>query len=441
MPPAAAAAAAAAAAGSNALAKPPTGGTSTAAEQGQQRKQKQQQKQQQAAGASPAAGAWHCSSRHKAGSSCSSSRKYRQSTAKFGVQEESARQQQQRQKRQQLPRTVSGDRLQLARQLELLRTPTTATVVGVVEAGGWRQLCAVVRLEALRCTSLLPFTQLMPSQQAQLFAAAAASAGVAGLAAQQEWLQQRPAQQQPALNRASSRGRATAASKLAEALRGWRGRQLDVVVATMPQPTYFTADMQLSPQQLRRRLQHWREQQELRALLQRFAGSGLAAADVACRHWRRQEGALQMSRSKESRRVRRRCLCGVWQWQPGRQQAGGAGTSSSWRKLLPGTAAAAAAAALGLWVSSPEGLADWPALSPAQQQLLEQLGGGGEEQGAALHSTLQAQVGHALACNQTLCVSPGASLRCCACMACLPAPASMPACCACGHLFHLAGLG
>ncbi|KAF6235190.1 hypothetical protein COO60DRAFT_1671656 [Scenedesmus sp. NREL 46B-D3] len=48
--------------------------------------------------------------------------------------------------------------------------------------------------------------------------------------------------------------------------------------------------------------------------------------------------------------------------------------------------------AAGLWVSSPEGLADWPALSPAQQQLLEQLGGGGEEQGAALHSTLQAQV-------------------------------------------------
>jgi hypothetical protein len=41
-------------------------------------------------------------------------------------------------------------------------------VVGVVEAGNWRQLCAVVRLEELGCTSLLPFTHLLPSQQAQV---------------------------------------------------------------------------------------------------------------------------------------------------------------------------------------------------------------------------------------------------------------------------------
>lgn len=41
-------------------------------------------------------------------------------------------------------------------------------VVGVVEAANWRQLCAVVRLEQLGCTSLLPFTHLMPSQQAQV---------------------------------------------------------------------------------------------------------------------------------------------------------------------------------------------------------------------------------------------------------------------------------
>jgi hypothetical protein len=41
-------------------------------------------------------------------------------------------------------------------------------VVGVVEAASVRQLAAVVRLDALGCTSLLPFTHLMPSQQAQV---------------------------------------------------------------------------------------------------------------------------------------------------------------------------------------------------------------------------------------------------------------------------------
>jgi hypothetical protein len=44
----------------------------------------------------------------------------------------------------------------------------TLQVVGVVEAGNWRQLCAVVRLEQLGCTTLLPFTHLRPSQQAQV---------------------------------------------------------------------------------------------------------------------------------------------------------------------------------------------------------------------------------------------------------------------------------
>jgi hypothetical protein len=38
----------------------------------------------------------------------------------------------------------------------------------VVEASSVRQLAAVVRLDALGCTSLLPFTHLMPSQQAQV---------------------------------------------------------------------------------------------------------------------------------------------------------------------------------------------------------------------------------------------------------------------------------
>jgi hypothetical protein len=76
-------------------------------------------------------------------------------------------------------------------------------------------------------------------------------------------------------------------------LQEWRGMQLQVIVGTMRQPLYFSRDMQLNPQQLMRRLQHWREQQEIKQLIQRLAFSDYIDENLPQNQQQQEEGEPQ----------------------------------------------------------------------------------------------------------------------------------------------------
>jgi hypothetical protein len=165
-------------------------------------------------------------------------------------------------------------------------------------------------------------------------------------------------------------------------LQAWRGRRLDVVVAAMPQPTYYCSEMQLSPQQLKRRLQHWRQQQELKALLRRFQRSSLSKV---------LDGPVQQQQQDEEEAEEEaemfvRCvavatqLAAGWTRQQQLQQLEGATSKHS----------SSSSSAAGLGMSSPERSVDWPSVT--RQQMLEQQA---EQEATGQPSTLQAQVGHA----------------------------------------------